>query len=206
MDPKVPLFSASVTTVEERTKVEQHGGGTHTPPSTSKPSSGGPEDDRSGNAARSSNPATSVRASRWERWLARRIYRRLQGMRHGVLQIDDHAGRHQFGSPVEDLPICRIQVDHPRFYRDLAWQGSMGAADAYLRGDWSVDDLVPLFQVLRATRKRWKTWKDPHSGSLPRSTGCVRRRRGIRSAEVERTSKRTTTWATSSFAPSWMRR
>ena len=87
-------------------------------------------------------------ATRWERWLASRVYRRLRRLNRGTLQLDDHAGCHSFGCPAPDAPKSRVRVRNARFYRDLAWAGSMGAAEAYLRGDWDSDDLVGLFRLL----------------------------------------------------------
>ena len=90
-------------------------------------------------------PARS--ATRWESWLARRVYRRLKLLREGVLELDDDAGLHRFGVPVDDLPTCRVQVRNARVYRDLAGKGSMGVDQSYLRGDWDTKDLVALFRL-----------------------------------------------------------
>ncbi len=41
-----------------------------------------------------------------------------------------------------------VRVNDRRFYQRVLWGGSMGAAESYLRGEWSTTDLVPLFQLL----------------------------------------------------------
>lgn len=40
-----------------------------------------------------------------------------------------------------------VQVLHPRFYRRAAFGGSLGAAESYLDGDWSCDDLTSLLRI-----------------------------------------------------------
>jgi cyclopropane-fatty-acyl-phospholipid synthase len=46
----------------------------------------------------------------------------------------------------------KITVDHEGFYRSLALNGSIGAAESYMRGEWRVDDLVLLVRLMVKNR------------------------------------------------------
>ena len=54
-------------------------------------------------------------------------------------------------------PVCfgdlasnsvQLRVHNPRFYRDVVLGGTLGAAEAYIRGDWETDNLVNLLQFI----------------------------------------------------------
>jgi len=74
------------------------------------------------------------------------VRRQLDSLTGGHLVIDDGERTAGFGNEEADLS-ARIVVRHPRFYRRCL-HGSLGAADAYLDGDWECDDLVALFRIL----------------------------------------------------------
>ena len=101
---------------------------------------------REGNSTRTAPPdgTASGGESRW----ASLVYRRLRRIHAGQLQISDRTGLHRFGTACQALPSVHLRVHSGRFYRDLVWGGSMGAAEDYLRGDWEADDLVGLFRLL----------------------------------------------------------
>jgi cyclopropane-fatty-acyl-phospholipid synthase len=46
-----------------------------------------------------------------------------------------------------------ITVHDPRFYSDVAFGGSVGAGEAYIRGWWSADDLTALTRILLRNRE-----------------------------------------------------
>ena len=75
------------------------------------------------------------------------VCRRLADLDHGRLVLMDAAGRQEFGRPESNSPAASIEVHDPRFYRDLAFGGSLGAAEAYIRGYWTCDNLVDLVRV-----------------------------------------------------------
>jgi cyclopropane-fatty-acyl-phospholipid synthase len=79
--------------------------------------------------------------------LRRLIWRRLESLQHGRLVVEDGGQRRVFGSPDDGSLAARLTVCHPRFYRRLALGGSLGAAEAYIRGDWTCDDLVSLVRL-----------------------------------------------------------
>ena len=57
------------------------------------------------------------------------------------------ASRQEFGRCGEDSLTANIEIRDPRFYRHLVLGGSLGAAEAYIRGYWTCDDLVDLVRI-----------------------------------------------------------
>ncbi len=74
----------------------------------------------------------------------------------------DHGECFEFGEAVSDLSAT-VVVHDIRFYRAIALEGGLGAADAYQRGFWSCDDLARLLQIfarnLQASRELGGNWK-----------------------------------------------
>ncbi len=58
--------------------------------------------------------------------------------------IADNTGTEIVGS---GEPAVTVRVDDPRFYRRVVFGGSLGAADAWIRGLWSCDSLVELLRI-----------------------------------------------------------
>ncbi|MEF8793088.1 cyclopropane-fatty-acyl-phospholipid synthase family protein [Thiohalorhabdus sp.] len=73
---------------------------------------------------------------------------RLAGLRAGHITVADASGEVAagVGDAAPDLTV-RITVYRPRFYRRLLTGGSLGAAAAYLDGDWDCDNLAGLFRA-----------------------------------------------------------
>jgi len=98
----------------------------------------------------SSTPAAVVRSRRAVPWTARLarslVHARLAKLREGSLAIDDFAGRAGFGAPGADLRASLRVVD-PAFYPRVAGAGSLGFADAWLRGEWTTEDLTAVLRV-----------------------------------------------------------
>ena len=61
--------------------------------------------------------------------------------------IDDGGERREFGRSGEGSLAAKIEIRDPRFYRHLVFGGSLGAAEAYIRGYWTCDDLVSLVRI-----------------------------------------------------------
>ncbi|MFZ5831039.1 MAG: class I SAM-dependent methyltransferase [Planctomycetota bacterium] len=72
------------------------------------------------------------------------VCRRLVGVRAGRLELIDGGERWVFGRDDGELPAAKILVRDPRFYRHALFGGSLGAAEAYIRGFWDCSDLVSL--------------------------------------------------------------
>jgi cyclopropane-fatty-acyl-phospholipid synthase len=75
------------------------------------------------------------------------VWRRLEELDHGRLVIDDDGQSRQFGRSGEGPLAANIEIRDSRFYRHLVFGGSLGAAEAYIRGYWTCDDLVSLVRI-----------------------------------------------------------
>jgi cyclopropane-fatty-acyl-phospholipid synthase len=73
---------------------------------------------------------------------------RLARVKRGVVEVIEGTDRCAFGKPDAAGGLsASITVRDPRFYRELALGGELGAAEAYVRGWWSCDDLTILFRI-----------------------------------------------------------
>lgn len=86
-----------------------------------------------------------------EGFLRGRLLAQLAPLRGGHLRLRDALGDVVIGDP-DATPQVTVWVDDPGFYRAVAAQGSVGAGEAYIRGDWRCDDLVALVQLLVRNR------------------------------------------------------
>lgn len=88
-----------------------------------------------------------------ERAARRMVMRRLGGIAFGGLTITDKLEFRYFGVRKTDTSIsASIEVHDHRFYSYLALGGAVGAAEAYIQGFWSVDDLTTLIRVFARNR------------------------------------------------------
>jgi cyclopropane-fatty-acyl-phospholipid synthase len=89
-----------------------------------------------------------------DRFARRAVRARLESVRAGQLIISED-GRHEtYGRLTEELPLTtQISVHDPRFYSDVAFGGSIGAGEAYMRGYWSCDELTTLVRILLNNRE-----------------------------------------------------
>ncbi len=85
---------------------------------------------------------------------ARRILdHALKGLRRGHIELRDGAEVRAYGaisSPSEGR--ARINVCSPRFYRKVAFGGSVGAAEAYCAGWWTCGDVTTLVRIILRNR------------------------------------------------------
>lgn len=86
--------------------------------------------------------------------LARRsLLGALERLADGELRIIDADGDHRFGRPGPDHPLsATIRVADPGFYADIAFGGSVGAGESYIRGAWHCDDLTSLVRIMVRNR------------------------------------------------------
>ncbi|PZQ27436.1 MAG: SAM-dependent methyltransferase, partial [Stenotrophomonas acidaminiphila] len=88
-----------------------------------------------------------------DRLLRSQLLARLDALDHGVLVVSDALGEHRFGAPGEGaLPTVHLWIDDPAFYRAVAAQGSVGAGESWIEGQWRCDDLVGLVRLLVRNR------------------------------------------------------
>ena len=75
------------------------------------------------------------------------VLARLARLRSGTLAIDDGAGELVLGEPADDGLSARVAVRSPRFWRRVAFGGSLGAGESYADGDWEADDLTAVVRL-----------------------------------------------------------
>ena len=80
--------------------------------------------------------------------LRRGVFGRLEQLRDGRIVLEEGGGRRAFGRDGGASRLAAtVHVRDPRFYRQLALGGSLGAAEAFIRGHWDCDDLVSLVRI-----------------------------------------------------------
>lgn len=86
-----------------------------------------------------------------DRFLRGRLLRQLDALRGGEIALVDALGTTVLGEPGHG-PALRLQVHDAGFYRALAGNGSVGAAEAFMEGQWTCSDLVGLVRLLVRNR------------------------------------------------------
>ncbi len=91
------------------------------------------------------------RAGALDAFLRRRLLAQLAPMHDGQLRVRDAFGEVLLGDGRGPLQAT-VTIDDPAFYRKVAAQGSVGAGESYIHGDWRCDDLVALVRLLVRNR------------------------------------------------------
>jgi cyclopropane-fatty-acyl-phospholipid synthase len=86
-----------------------------------------------------------------ERAARRGLCARLSGLARGALTLAEGGARACFGPRDAELHAT-VQVRDRRFWRAVALRGSVGAAEAWMNGWWTSDDLVGVIRVLARHR------------------------------------------------------
>ena len=91
--------------------------------------------------------AAALSAWNWkDRWARKFVLGKLRNMAHGQLTLIDSEGTYRLGDAGADCGVS-VRIHDPAFYRRMAARGSMGAAESYMEGHWTCDDLTALFQI-----------------------------------------------------------
>jgi len=84
--------------------------------------------------------------------LARKlILTQLQKIHHGeILLVDEHhKSQHRFGKSSSVFPVTAvIRVHQAQFYSELAFGGSIAAAESYMLGHWTTDSLTDVVRIM----------------------------------------------------------
>lgn len=83
--------------------------------------------------------------------LRRRLLGQLATLQHGQLRVVDPFGETVLGNAIGALRVT-LTIKDVAFYRKVAAQGSVGAGESYISGDWHCDDLVTLVRLLVRNR------------------------------------------------------
>jgi cyclopropane-fatty-acyl-phospholipid synthase len=79
--------------------------------------------------------------------LKRLVLSRVRGLTSGELVIADRHGVAVLGTPSPDGLRVQIVVHRDRLWRRVVFRGLVGAIDAYVDGDWEVDNLTDLARL-----------------------------------------------------------
>ena len=81
------------------------------------------------------------------KWCRSLLFFQLRNLEHGQITIKDGDEVWTFGDGRGGLS-CRVEVRSPRFYFSTVVSGSLGAAESYIREEWSGDDLTELIRIM----------------------------------------------------------
>ena len=86
----------------------------------------------------------------WLERLGRRaLLARLQKLEHGQITFVEEDAIHTFGRQTKTCSLhASLVVHRPQFFRRAAFGGDVGAAEAFMDGDWSCDNLADLIRIL----------------------------------------------------------
>ena len=86
----------------------------------------------------------------------RLLLNRLAQLEHGELRLVESNGReHVFGRRRAGFALaCTLHFDSPQAFADVAFGGTVGAGEAFIRGLWRCDDLVSLVRIFIANREQ----------------------------------------------------
>ncbi|TDB33758.1 class I SAM-dependent methyltransferase [Stenotrophomonas sp. TEPEL] len=98
------------------------------------------------------NPSVALpRPGAVDAFLRRRLLAVLAPLREGGLRVRDPLGEVILGDRAGALQAT-VTISDMAFYRRVAAQGSVGAGESYIHGDWHCDDLVALVRLLVRNR------------------------------------------------------
>lgn len=86
-----------------------------------------------------------------DKFARRMVLKQLGRLQSGHLELVEDGSSVTFGAPHAELK-ARIDVMDPAFFSDIAFGGSVGAGEAYMRGSWKCDKLVDLVRILLRNR------------------------------------------------------
>ena len=96
---------------------------------------------------------TPLRPNGLDRLARRLVSSRLKNLQRGQVVIKEHGECTTYGALSEAYPLTAvICVDHPAFYSDIAFGGSIGAGEAYMQGYWRCAELSILLRILMINR------------------------------------------------------
>ncbi len=83
-----------------------------------------------------------------QRQLRSQVIKLLSRLESGELQVNEPAeGGGTYGKPAADGLRAEINVHAPSAWTDVALRGSIGAAEGYIRGEWSTPELVNVTRL-----------------------------------------------------------
>lgn len=109
-----------------------------------------------------------------DRWSKRFVLGWLDNIHTGCLVINEDEKSYSFGDPNSSL-TASVTVTSPVVYRDILFNGLVGAGEAYMRGAWHSSDLVAVIRVLSANMAEMQSQTSFWSSINQRLTGLAHR-------------------------------
>ncbi len=100
---------------------------------------------------KSSGLELPTRSTRRDLWARKLLLERLERLEWGAVCILESSTR-ALHRGVQKGPRVQIQIHCPRFYSQIAFGGTVGAAEAYMAGMWTCDNLPGLIEILARNR------------------------------------------------------
>jgi len=93
--------------------------------------------------------------SAWLTRLARKlVHNQLSKIQTGEIVFRENHNEYYFGKVTDDFPVrVYIDVNHSSIYTDVAFGGSAGSGEAYMKGSWSCSDLLGLVRIFLRNRE-----------------------------------------------------
>lgn len=83
------------------------------------------------------------KSSWWDRLSRKLVHARLTWLEYGEIVIRENGREYHFGEANAEFPVrVHIKIKHPSVWSDVAFGGSSGSGEAYIKGSWSCNDLV----------------------------------------------------------------
>jgi len=91
------------------------------------------------------------------------VLAQLAQLREGRLIVCEGKDRLELGEEHPDHSPVRLEIQNPSAWRDILTGGSIGAAEAYVAGDWNSPDLTALLQLFARNVDRLNAFEDRFS-------------------------------------------
>jgi cyclopropane-fatty-acyl-phospholipid synthase len=95
-------------------------------------------------------------------FFARRLFQSLSPLTGDCIRLVDGCLERTFGDVRGELRAT-VVVHHPRFYRRVLLGGGLAAAEAWIDGDWSCDDLTTLVRIFVRHRELIERMNSPRT-------------------------------------------
>ena len=81
-------------------------------------------------------------------WCRNILFSMLQNLKFGKLEVATCGNLYSFGNEHGRTSISAAVIIHdPRFYADILFKGSLGAAESYMKGYWSTENLTDVVRL-----------------------------------------------------------
>jgi cyclopropane-fatty-acyl-phospholipid synthase len=100
------------------------------------------------------NDSSELNRSFWmDRVASRLVKSQLSKIEFGEIVVREQGSESYFGNVTDDFPVrVHIEVLHPSMWSDVAFGGSSGSGEAYIKGSWSCNNLLGLVRIFLRNR------------------------------------------------------